>query len=108
MAAIYSSTEVNVGILCSCLPTLKGGISYFFPRLFPDRSNRSGHEMRDVAPAPLSGPSKSFSGKEAQRSRQTWSPDVSLILVLTPVHTRPHITTFVIKRHLHSALSTSS
>ena len=34
MAAILSSTEVNVGILCSCLPTLKGLVTRFFPRLF--------------------------------------------------------------------------
>ena len=34
MAAILSSTEVNVGILCSCIPTLKGLVSRFFPTLF--------------------------------------------------------------------------
>lgn len=34
LAAIWSSCEVNVGILCSCLPTLKGCITRYFPRLF--------------------------------------------------------------------------
>ncbi|KAF2208670.1 hypothetical protein CERZMDRAFT_48687, partial [Cercospora zeae-maydis SCOH1-5] len=34
LAAIWSSLEVNVGILCSCLPTLKGCITRYFPRLF--------------------------------------------------------------------------
>lgn len=34
LAAIYSSMEVNVGIICSCLPTLKGCLQRFFPRLF--------------------------------------------------------------------------
>jgi hypothetical protein len=34
LAAIWSSTEVNVGILCSCLPTLKGCLTRYFPRFF--------------------------------------------------------------------------
>ena len=34
LAAIWSSCEVNVGILCSCLPTLKGCVTRYFPRLF--------------------------------------------------------------------------
>lgn len=33
MPAIWSSTELNVAILCSCLPTLKGLISRIWPRL---------------------------------------------------------------------------
>ncbi|KAK3067215.1 hypothetical protein LTR53_016044 [Teratosphaeriaceae sp. CCFEE 6253] len=33
-AALWSSTEVNIGILCSCLPTLKTLVSKLFPRLF--------------------------------------------------------------------------
>ena len=39
LAAIWSSTEVNVGILCSCLPTLKGSITRIFPRLFSSGSS---------------------------------------------------------------------
>ncbi|RMY78999.1 hypothetical protein D0863_00312 [Hortaea werneckii] len=38
MAAIWSSIEVNVGILCSCIPTLKGCVNRVFPRFFKDRS----------------------------------------------------------------------
>lgn len=34
LAAIWSSCEVNVGILCSCLPTLKGCVARYFPVLF--------------------------------------------------------------------------
>jgi hypothetical protein len=34
LAAVWSSTEVNVGIICSCLPTLKGCVVRFFPSLF--------------------------------------------------------------------------
>ncbi|CAK3899103.1 related to integral membrane [Lecanosticta acicola] len=38
LAAIWSSLEVNVGILCSCLPTLKGLVTRYFPTLFSSRS----------------------------------------------------------------------
>lgn len=38
LAAIWSSLEVNVGILCSCLPTLKGLVTRYFPSLFSNRS----------------------------------------------------------------------
>jgi len=34
LAAIWSSVEVNTGILCSCLPTLKALVSRLFPRVF--------------------------------------------------------------------------
>ncbi|KXT03951.1 hypothetical protein AC578_9298 [Pseudocercospora eumusae] len=34
MAAMWSSLECNVGIICSCLPTLRG----LFPRIFRNRS----------------------------------------------------------------------
>lgn len=34
LAAIWSSVEVNTGILCSCLPTLKALTSRIFPRIF--------------------------------------------------------------------------
>lgn len=32
-AAYWSSVEVNVGIICACLPTLKAFMSRFFPKL---------------------------------------------------------------------------
>ena len=41
LAAIWSSTEVNVGIICSCLPTLKGCVQQIFPTLFS--AEHSGH-----------------------------------------------------------------
>nr|OQO30711.1 hypothetical protein B0A51_01835 [Rachicladosporium sp. CCFEE 5018] len=34
LAAIWSSLEVNIGILCSCLPTLKTLVLQVFPRIF--------------------------------------------------------------------------
>lgn len=47
LAAIWSSTETNVGIICSCLPTLKGCVSRVVPRLLSStesgaRSSRYG------------------------------------------------------------------
>ena len=48
MAAIWSSVEVNTGILCSCLPTLKGCISRFFPKLFNSYHVNSLSGMRNT------------------------------------------------------------
>ncbi|USW51811.1 hypothetical protein Slin15195_G051300 [Septoria linicola] len=53
LAAIFSSCEVNVGILCSCLPTLKGCITRYFPRLFSSASGS--RPTGDFAGLELSG-----------------------------------------------------
>jgi hypothetical protein len=34
MAALWSNLEVNIGIICSCLPTLKTCVMRVFPRMF--------------------------------------------------------------------------
>lgn len=59
LAAIWSVAEVDIGILCSCLPTLKGCVTRFFPTLFnsSDRS-RSGAE-------PVEMPFRSLSSRKA-------------------------------------------
>jgi hypothetical protein len=36
-AATWSSVELNVGIICACLPTIKPVLSHFFPRLLQSR-----------------------------------------------------------------------
>ena len=41
LAAIWSSVEINTGILCSCLPTLKACVSRYFPRIFNTKISRS-------------------------------------------------------------------
>lgn len=46
LAAIWSSLEVNVGILCSCIPTLKGCITRYFPTLFPSSSYGLSNHVR--------------------------------------------------------------
>ncbi|GAB7348645.1 hypothetical protein MBLNU459_g7015t1 [Dothideomycetes sp. NU459] len=38
-AAAWSSLELNVGIICASLPTLRKTISKFFPRVFSNNSN---------------------------------------------------------------------
>jgi len=53
LAAIWSSLEVNIGILCSCLPTLKAMIGRWFPRAFGSSYGLQGsdhsHERRNGA-----------------------------------------------------------
>jgi hypothetical protein len=65
LAAIWSSLEVNIGILCSCLPTLKAMVSRYFPRAFDnsylrgsDHSHERGHTDGE--------------GERARRWRWTW------------------------------------
>lgn len=41
MTAICSNVEVNLGIICSCLPTLRGLASRVFPRLLSDFNSPS-------------------------------------------------------------------
>lgn len=49
LAAIWSNLEVNIGILCSCLPTLKAMVTRYFPRAFNSsylRGSDHSHERR--------------------------------------------------------------
>jgi hypothetical protein len=50
LAAIWSSLEVNIGITCSCLPTLKAMVARWFPRAFGSsyhlRGSEQSHERR--------------------------------------------------------------
>jgi len=41
-AAYWSSIEVNVGIICASLPTLKAFVSRFFPKFFGGSSRNNG------------------------------------------------------------------
>jgi hypothetical protein len=50
--ALWSVLEINIGILCSCLPTLKGLVSRVFPNLFTSLASSEGSADRlGVAPA---------------------------------------------------------
>lgn len=44
LAAIWSSLEVNIGITCSCLPTLKALVTTWFPRAFHTSSYLRGSD----------------------------------------------------------------
>lgn len=59
MAALWSNLEVNIGIICSCLPTLKTCILAVFPRLFSsNRATESGNAVATIGNVP-SGPGHS-------------------------------------------------
>lgn len=49
LAAIWSSLEVNIGIVCSCLPTLKAMVSRYFPRVFNTRYLRGSDHSHNRA-----------------------------------------------------------
>lgn len=52
MAALWSNLEVNIGILCACLPTLKTCIVRFFPRIFSsNRGTSSAGGVRTIGTA---------------------------------------------------------
>ncbi|KAK5682121.1 hypothetical protein LTS10_005246 [Elasticomyces elasticus] len=46
LAALYSNMEVNIGILCSCIPPLKGLVNHISPKLFRDVRNSAGTANR--------------------------------------------------------------
>ena len=49
MAAIWSSLELNIGIMCSCLPTLKPYVVRIFPRFFTSaKGSASGHAVLTI------------------------------------------------------------
>lgn len=71
MPAIWSSTELNVAILCSCLPTLKGLISRVFPNLLS-----TGHTgTRSSRPQQSSGPAR-FAPGNSHQAQQEWNDEL--------------------------------
>lgn len=59
MAALWSNLEVNIGIICSCLPTLKTCVLRVFPRLFSSaRATESDRAVATIGGGP-SGPGNS-------------------------------------------------
>ena len=74
MPAIWSSTELNVAILCSCLPTLKGLISRIWPKLLStgNTGQRSSQPRRSLGrmPAPQ--------GQQQQWEEELKSPRYNL------------------------------
>jgi hypothetical protein len=49
MAALWSNLEVSIGIICSCLPTLKKCVMRVFPKMFTtSRGTSYGHGIRTI------------------------------------------------------------
>ena len=73
MPAIWSSTELNVAILCSCLPTLKGLISRIWPRLLS-----TGHtgQRSGAGPHPHHSLGHISSGHHGRQAQQQWEEEL--------------------------------
>ena len=63
LAAIWSCSELNVGIICSCIPTLKGCVVRVFPSLFSSTNvygnQDSAHKLGQSARVSSMGRSRS-------------------------------------------------
>lgn len=57
LSALWSNLELNVGILCSCVPTLRSCMTRLFPSLFPPNASEHG----------IPSESKPNSGYESKR-----------------------------------------
>jgi hypothetical protein len=67
LAAIWSNLEVNIGIVCSCLPTLKAMVTRWFPRTFNSsylRGSDHSHEQNGRA----NGAENGYVGKKNDSS----------------------------------------
>jgi hypothetical protein len=67
LAAIWSNLEVNIGIVCSCLPTLKAMVTRWFPRAFNSsylRGSDHSHERNGRA----DGAGNGYVGKKSDSS----------------------------------------
>ena len=71
LAAIWSSLEVNIGILCSCLPTLKAMVSRYFPRAFNSSYLRGSDHSHERGRAESGGGSGGDGGR-LRKSRWGW------------------------------------
>lgn len=84
MAALWSNLEVNIGIICSCLPTLKTCVMRVFPKMFSStRGTSSGHGIMTIGGG-VSGYGQGTGGRKKKRDsigmqflgRGKRSPDV--------------------------------
>jgi hypothetical protein len=79
LAAIWSSTELNTGIICSCLPTLKGCLTRYFPKVFSTYgSGRHGTSNASRQQSGMGGHSKDGMGPYNDRigGKARWSTHV--------------------------------
>lgn len=77
-AAMWSSLEVNVGIICASLPTLRTTISRFFPKLFSTSAAHSSHPVKTVQSTRRNSRRGSgFKRWPVQRETATWMQTLS-------------------------------
>jgi hypothetical protein len=68
MAALWSNLEVNIGIICSCLPTLKTCVMRIFPKMFTSsRGTSSGHGIMTIGGG-MSGYGQGTGGRKKKRN----------------------------------------
>jgi hypothetical protein len=68
MAALWSNLEVNIGIICSCLPTLKTCVMRVFPKMFSSsRGTSSGHGIMTIGGG-MSGYGQGTGGRKKKRN----------------------------------------
>ena len=81
LVAIWSSLEVNIGIICSCLPTLKAMVARWFPRAFGSSYHLRGldqsHErrIRGTPEHPESSNNKTTAGASSSGSSNPAASD---------------------------------
>lgn len=65
MAALWSNLEVNIGIICSCLPTLRAHVVHVFSKVFASHEDiSSGHCIMTI------GGGKTRQGSAGRRKKQ--------------------------------------
>ncbi|KAK5111850.1 hypothetical protein LTR85_011748 [Meristemomyces frigidus] len=81
LAAIWSCVEIDVGILCACIPTLKGCVQRFFPKLLDSiRSSPVGSENSAQTQDSVEKIKIEVNGKETKSpvaSLHRWKPSFS-------------------------------
>jgi hypothetical protein len=68
MAALWSNLEVNIGIICSCLPTLKTCVMRVFPKMFTSsRGTSTGHGIMTIGGGMSGGYGQGTGGRKKKR-----------------------------------------
>jgi len=69
-AIIWSTLEVNIGIICSCLPTLKAPAARFLPRLWSSRQQTT--PGSSIAMGPLTTTTAYGKGTKLRADQEEW------------------------------------
>lgn len=78
-AITWSSIEINVGIICACLPTLRPLIRSCFPRLLASSTSRQVSQFPPSA-QPLVNPDREHAGEEKPSIDSSRNPEVRVPL----------------------------